>query len=69
MKEKKYLPKALVISAFRRQRLNVELETFSWGVHGQLGLGGIDDEWSPRLVTKLQGRKVSATSSNSRRDR
>ncbi|GBP25789.1 X-linked retinitis pigmentosa GTPase regulator homolog [Eumeta japonica] len=34
------------------------LYTWGWGVHGQLGLGTIDDEWSPQLVTKLQGRKV-----------
>ncbi|KAL4710486.1 hypothetical protein ACJJTC_008888 [Scirpophaga incertulas] len=34
------------------------LYTWGWGVHGQLGLGSIDDECSPKMVTKLQGRKV-----------
>ncbi|KAG7299743.1 hypothetical protein JYU34_016746 [Plutella xylostella] len=34
------------------------LYTWGWGVHGQLGLGTIDDEWTPQLVTRLQGRKV-----------
>ncbi|CAG9560566.1 unnamed protein product [Danaus chrysippus] len=31
---------------------------YTWGVHGQLCLGSVDDQYSPRLVTKLQGRKV-----------
>ncbi|XP_063532563.1 uncharacterized protein LOC134743150 [Cydia strobilella] len=34
------------------------LYTWGWGVHGQLGLGTIDDKWTPQLVTKFQGRKV-----------
>ncbi|RVE54365.1 hypothetical protein evm_000850 [Chilo suppressalis] len=34
------------------------LYTWGWGVHGQLGLGSIDDEHSPKMVTKFQGRKV-----------
>ncbi|XP_073951548.1 uncharacterized protein [Choristoneura fumiferana] len=34
------------------------LYTWGWGVHGQLGLGSIDDKWTPQLVTKFQGRKV-----------
>ncbi|CAB3243026.1 unnamed protein product [Arctia plantaginis] len=34
------------------------LYMWGWGVHGQLCLGTIDDEWSPKLVTKFQGRKV-----------
>ncbi|KAJ0179818.1 hypothetical protein K1T71_004409 [Dendrolimus kikuchii] len=34
------------------------LYMWGWGVHGQLGLGNIDDQWTPRLVTKFQGRKV-----------
>ncbi|OWR54740.1 hypothetical protein KGM_215867 [Danaus plexippus plexippus] len=34
------------------------LYTWGWGVHGQLCLGSVDDQYSPRLVTKLQGRKV-----------
>ncbi|KAL0892074.1 hypothetical protein ABMA27_015289 [Loxostege sticticalis] len=34
------------------------LYTWGWGVHGQLGLGSIDDEWSPKMVTRFQGRKV-----------
>ncbi|PZC79028.1 hypothetical protein B5X24_HaOG216979 [Helicoverpa armigera] len=34
------------------------LYTWGWGVHGQLCHGSIDDEFSPKLVTKFQGRKV-----------
>lgn len=34
------------------------LYMWGWGVHGQLCLGTINDEWSPKLVTKFQGRKV-----------
>ncbi|CAG9784994.1 unnamed protein product [Diatraea saccharalis] len=34
------------------------LYTWGWGVHGQLGHGIIDDEHSPRMVAKFQGRKV-----------
>ncbi|XP_028171094.1 uncharacterized protein LOC114360559 isoform X1 [Ostrinia furnacalis] len=34
------------------------LYMWGWGVHGQLGLGSIDDEWSPKMVTRFQGRKV-----------
>ncbi|KAM3962285.1 RCC1 and BTB domain containing protein claret [Aphomia sociella] len=34
------------------------LYTWGWGIHGQLGLGTIDNESVPQLVTKLQGRKV-----------
>ncbi|XP_075970698.1 uncharacterized protein LOC142973045 [Anticarsia gemmatalis] len=34
------------------------LYTWGWGVHGQLCHGVIDDEWSPKLVTRFQGRKV-----------
>ncbi|XP_052750521.1 uncharacterized protein LOC113511861 [Galleria mellonella] len=36
------------------------LYTWGWGIHGQLGLGTIDNQWVPQLVTKLQGRKVCA---------
>lgn len=38
------------------------LFTWGWGVHGQLGLCSIEDEYSPQLVTKLQGRKVLSVS-------
>ncbi|XP_039749301.1 uncharacterized protein LOC120626080 [Pararge aegeria] len=34
------------------------LYTWGWGVHGQLCLGNIDDQFTPQLVTKFQGRKV-----------
>ena len=34
---------------------------YRWGVHGQLCHGTIDDECSPKLVTKFQGRKVRGT--------
>ncbi|KAJ8731958.1 hypothetical protein PYW08_014688 [Mythimna loreyi] len=34
------------------------LYTWGWNVHGQLCHGTIDDECSPKLVTKFQGRKV-----------
>ncbi|CAH0627045.1 unnamed protein product [Chrysodeixis includens] len=34
------------------------LYTWGWGVHGQLCHGTIDDEHSPKLVAKFQGRKV-----------
>ncbi|CAH0728821.1 unnamed protein product, partial [Brenthis ino] len=34
------------------------LYTWGWGVHGQLCLGNIDDQYIPQLVTKFQGRKV-----------
>ncbi|XP_064071326.1 uncharacterized protein LOC113393459 [Vanessa tameamea] len=34
------------------------LYTWGWGVHGQLCLGSIDDQYTPQLVTKFQGRKV-----------
>ncbi|XP_059060300.1 uncharacterized protein LOC131853429 [Achroia grisella] len=36
------------------------LYTWGWGIHGQLGLGTIDCQSEPQLVTKLQGRKVCA---------
>lgn len=29
-------------------------------MHGQLGLGNIDDQWTPQLVTKFLGRKVQS---------
>ncbi|KAI5645323.1 regulator of chromosome condensation (RCC1) repeat domain-containing protein [Phthorimaea operculella] len=38
--------------------LGGRLYTWGWGVHGQLGIGSIDDQCTPQLVTKFQGRKV-----------
>ncbi|XP_013178055.1 PREDICTED: uncharacterized protein LOC106125409 [Papilio xuthus] len=38
--------------------LGGRLYTWGWGVHGQLCLGNIDDQYTPQLVTKFLGRKV-----------
>ncbi|XP_068630740.1 uncharacterized protein [Battus philenor] len=34
------------------------LYMWGWGIHGQLCLGNIDNQCTPQLVTKFQGRKV-----------
>ncbi|XP_013135063.1 PREDICTED: uncharacterized protein LOC106100654 [Papilio polytes] len=40
--------------------LGGRLYTWGWGVHGQLCLGNIDDQYTPQLVTKFLGRKVQS---------
>ncbi|XP_050557466.1 uncharacterized protein LOC118261981 [Spodoptera frugiperda] len=51
---------ALAAGHYHSAALDVggRLYTWGWGVHGQLCHGSIDDEWTPKLVTKFQGRKV-----------